>query len=504
MSPLTKSNNKGKVYLVGGGPGNQDLLTLQAKKVLQRAEVLIYDALIDSDLLNIVPEDCLKIDVGKRRGQESTPQTKINQLLVAYCHQGKQVVRLKSGDPFIFGRSRAEIEALTQANCAYRVIPGLSSALVAPLLEGIPLTDPLWSRHFVVVSGHQPTALDWSGLAKIDTLVILMGTHNLEVIINKLEGEGRSPSESIAIIQSCGTNKQKIWRGTLADIVEKTNSLSLSPAVIIIGQVIQHSVMSQSLPLMGKTILVTRAAEQASEFTNLLQHEGAKVIEMPTLEITPPSDWQDLDRAIASLDDFHWLILTSANAVEYFLQRLIKLTGDIRGLSRLKIAVVGKKTASSLTKYHLKPDFIPPNFIADSLVANFPERLSNLQILFPRVETGGREILVREFTKQGAMVTEVAAYQSQCPQNLDNIAKTALLNQEIDIITFASSKTVQNFSALIASLPLSSLDKVIIASIGPQTSQTCQQLFQRVDIEAQEYTLSGLTQAICDYTARNS
>jgi uroporphyrinogen III methyltransferase/synthase len=254
--------------------------------------------------------------------------------------------------------------------------------------------------------------------------------------------------------------------------------------------------MSPSLPLTGKTILVTRAIQQASEFTPLLEAQGATVVEMPTLVITPPSDWTDLDRSLSCLGVFDWLILTSANAVEYFFQRLITPKRDIRALGNLKIAVVGRKTAATLSKYHLQPDFIPPDFVADSLVANFPEILNNQKILFPRVETGGREILVQELTTQGATVTEVAAYQSQCPKSLDRVTEEALIKGDIDIVTFASAKTVQNFAFLVQHLPKSILDSVIIASIGPQTSKICQELWGRVDIEATEYTLEGLTQAL--------
>lgn len=501
----------GKVYLVGAGPGNSGLITLRALEILKSAEVLIYDALIDQELLTLVPMSCLKIDVGKRGGKKSTPQSQINQLLVAYCHQGKRVVRLKSGDPLIFGRSRAEISALIEANCQFEIIPGLSSALVAPLLAGIPLTDAKLSRGFVVITGHQPEALDWSSLSKIDTIVILMGGSTLGEIVERLMLEGRSRGEPVAIIRSAGTTAQEIWQGTLADIVEKTRGRSLSPVVIVIGQVIQTRFMSQPLPLTGKTILVTRATEQSSEFTRLLETQGATVVEMPALVITPPSNWTGLDEAIATLGDFNWLILTSANAVEYFFSRLTTLNLDLRALNKVKIAVVGKKTAASLTQYHLKADFIPPDFVADSLVANFPEALNNQNILFPRVETGGREILVQELSKQGAKVTEVAAYQSQCPPAINPIPREALLNRRVDLVTFASSKTAKNFHQLVTLMtqdleltPESLLENVAIASIGPQTSKTCKQLWRRVDLEAEEYTLEGLTKAICAYTAKNS
>jgi uroporphyrinogen III methyltransferase/synthase len=508
--------SNGKVYLIGAGPGNLDYLTLRGQQLLARAQVLIYDALVDFQLLNLVPSDCLKLDVGKRGGKKSTPQTQINQLLVTYCWQGKQVVRLKSGDPLIFGRARAEIEALQAAGCPFELVPGISSVLAAPLLAGIPLTDKNWSSCFAVLSGHQPENLDWTTLARIDTLVILMAGRTLEEIVCKLQQQGRSPTEPVAIICHCGRPEQEVYWGTLADIVKKTQSISLSPAVIVIGKVvelgnrfdyIQSSVSHHSLPLAGKNILVTRAAEQSSQFKDLLQQQGATVIDMPALAITPPSSWEGLDRAIANLTNFDWLILTSANGVEYFFHRLATLGKDSRALAGIKIAVVGKKTAATLQQKNLQADFIPPDFVADSLVERFPETLRDRQILFPRVETGGREVLVKQLSDRGAKIIEVAAYQSSCPREIEPNAWFALQQKQVDIITFASSKTVRNFARLIGQAlktepketTQSFLANVTLASIGPQTSQTCQELFGRVDVEAQEYTLEGLTEALVKF-----
>ncbi|MGK7892577.1 MAG: uroporphyrinogen-III C-methyltransferase [Xenococcus sp. (in: cyanobacteria)] len=497
--------NKGKVYLVGAGVGAKAYLTLRAAELLSRAEILIYDALVDLQLLDLVPDDCLKLHVGKRGGKVSTSQDKINQLLVAYCCQGKQVVRLKSGDPLIFGRSRAEITALQKANCNFELVPGISSALAAPLLAGIPLTDRDLSSCFAVCSGHDIKLLDWQSLAQIDTLVILMGTRSLPEILSKLIAQGRDPDESIAIIRNCSQIEQEIFWGTLTDIVKTTQGIALSPAVIVIGKVVtlsdrinQTSVTSNHLPLANKTILVTRAAEQSSKFTTLLENQGATVREMPALVITAPSSWQDLDQAIADLASFDWLILTSANGVKYFWSRL----KDVRALAGVKIAVVGKKTAATLQQYQIQPDFIPPNFVADSLVETFPETLSGKKILFPRVETGGRAVLVQELTAKGASVIEVAAYESQCPEKMDRQVANALQNKQIDVITFASSKTVRNFYQLFEQELTDNtsvsdiLQDIAIASIGPQTSKTCYELLGRVDIEAEIYTLEGLTEAI--------
>jgi uroporphyrinogen III methyltransferase/synthase len=514
------TEEQGKVYLVGAGPGDVAYLTVKAYNLLAVAQVLVYDALVDDQLLQCVPPGCLKLDVGKRGGKPSTPQTEINKLLVQHCQEGKQVVRLKAGDPFIFGRCTSEIQALKAAKCELEVVPGISSALAAPLLAGIPLTDPVMSRGFAVVTAHEPEALDWEALSRLETLVILMGGQNLEEILHQLLRYGRSRFTPIAIIRWAGTPNQQVWTGQLCNILEQTAGLSLSPVVIVIGEVVRlrqylqsekiHSndsitaaMMSKTLPLAGKTVLVTRSVGQSSQFCDRLTAVGAKVIEMPALEIGPPSSWSALDNAIASLSDFDWLILTSTNGVEYFFARLAAQGKDSRALAGVKIAVVGEKTAQCLKQQGLQPDFIPPNFVADSLVENFSEELSGKKILFPRVESGGREILVKELTAKGAEVIEVAAYQSCCPSSIPEAAKSALQNHQIDIITFASSKTVQFFCQILETAFANNsasiadyLQDVCIASIGPQTSKTCHVLFGRVDVEAEEYTLDGLTQAI--------
>lgn len=288
----------------------------------------------------------------------------------------------------------------------------------------------------------------------------------------------------------------------------------------------------RSLPLTGTTILVTRSAGQSSVFRDRLEQVGATVAEMPALEISPPSSWDHLDRAIAHLDTYHWLILTSSNGVDYFFDRLLNQGKDVRHLAGIKIAVVGKKTAASLSQRGLQPDFIPANFVADSLVAEFPEAISDKNILFPRVETGGRELLVAEFTAAGANVAEVAAYQSGCPKKIDPAIANLLQQRQVNVITFASSKTVQYFCQLLTqelesgqslnpgNHPGDRLDSkitknyqdleqdlenllsnVCLASIGPQTSKTCINLLGRVDVEAEEYTLDGLTQAIISWSS---
>ncbi|KAI9133267.1 uroporphyrinogen-III C-methyltransferase [Acaryochloris sp. CCMEE 5410] len=524
--------SQGKVFIIGAGPGEHNYLTVMGQNLLAQADVILYDALINPELLNLVKKTCLKIPVGKRGKGPSTPQTDIDRRLVAYCCQGYQVVRLKSGDPFVFGRTTSEVLALHAAGCAVEVLPGISSALAAPLFAGIPLTDAQLGQHFTVLSAHAPERLDWSVLAQLDTLVILMGARHLENIVHHLRHNGQPEQHPIAIIRWGGRRQQQVWTGTLGTIVAQTQGESLSPCVIVVGKVVhlqptlglsfptnsEYAHRSDSaqcsmgatslqsiLPLAGKTILVTRAVAQSKTFSQSLISMGATVVDMPALEIGPPSSWEALDDAIASLDHFDWLILTSANGVTRFLDRLFHAGLDTRALASVKIAVVGRKTAKTLEQQGLKADYIPPNFVADALVEHFPgETLTGQTLLFPRVESGGRDVLVKQLTQKGATVVEVAAYQSRCPATIAPQALQALQTQTVDIVTFASSKTVRYFYQLLQQAvgegkPQAWLTPLKVASIGPQTSLTCQELLGRVDIEAEEYTLDGLTQSIVDH-----
>ncbi len=541
----------GTVYIVGAGPGRLDYLTVRGYTLLQRAECLVYDALVDEGLLELLPEGCDRIDMGKRGGQPSPPQAEITQLLVKLSQSGRSVVRLKSGDPFIFGRTAGEVQALNEAGCPVEVVPGISSALAAPLLAGIPLTDPVWSHGFGVVTAHDPDLLDWATLAQLPTLVVLMGSRHLEEMIQRLRQNGCRGDMPVAIIRWGGHPQQQVWEGTLLTIRQVTRGEALSPCVIVFGEVVRlrrylgaatasgsdgvrdaefitpslgqtrrsaptvtpspihpstHPPIHPSThPLSNKTILITRAAEQSSAFADLLTAQGATVVDLPALEIRSPSNWAGLDGAIAALPTFRWLLLTSANAVNFFVDRLLEQGTDLRALGGLKIAVVGRKTAAVLRNRGLVPDFVPPDYVADSMVENFPENVAGQRLLFPRVESGGREVLVQEFTASGAEVVEVAAYESGCPEFPDAQAIEALRAGRVDVITFASSKTVAHTAQLLeqglGSQWQSFLDSVAIASIGPKTSDTCRKLLGRVDIEPAEYTLDGLTEAIAAWAS---
>lgn len=543
-NPINPSVVNPPVALVGAGPGHGAYLTLQAAQVLRQAEVLVHDALVDRALLDWVPVTCAQIDVGKRGGQPSPSQPEIDRLLVEQWRSGKRVVRLKAGDPFVFGRASSEIQALQAAGATFEIIPGLSSALAGPLLAGIPLTDAVLSRCFAVASAHEPNELHWEALAQLETLVFLMAGRSLPEITRQLIRHGRSSVTPVAVIRAAATPQQQVWTGTLESIALQTERVSLSPAVVVVGEVVrlrdflapwgqgfvlpqlpallelgpagaiapgdppplvqrlmpQPSIAQLAIaqPLAGKTVLVTRSLNQAGGFTGRLQAAGAQVLEVPALEIGPPSTWEPLDRAIADLQRCHWLILTSTNGVEAFFSRLQAAGKDSRALADCKVAVAGQKTAQCLQQFGIVPDFIPPDFIADALVSHFPESLRDRTVLFPRVETGGRDVLVKELSDQGASIWEVPAYESRCPAALTPEAIALLRAKRVDAITFASSKTVKNFLTLLqrAGFEIDQVAGACLASIGPQTSQTCRDLFDRVDAEAREYTLDGLAEAL--------
>ncbi|MGK7912015.1 MAG: uroporphyrinogen-III C-methyltransferase [Synechococcus sp.] len=500
---------QGTVYLVGVGLGGLDTLTYRASQVLQQADVALVDNLASPDLLTLLPKRCTIIHVGKRGGQPSIPQPQIDRLAIDYCQQGLQVVRLKSGDPGIFGRLVQEVRALNEAACRYEIVPGLSSAIAGPLLANIPLTDAALSQSFAISTAHDLDQLCWPALAQLDTLVFLMGTRHLTSICHRLIEAGQDPSTPIALIRNAGRIDRELWSGQLDTFAATmtAQSRSLSPAVIVVGQVvtlkdeltpeIAPKAIPAEAPLGGKTVLVTRANAQSGVLSDRLQKLGATVVEMPTLEIVPPSDLAPLDHAIATLDRFDWLVLASGNAVDAMFERLQTSGLDSRALHALKVAVVGRKTAECLAGQGIIPDFVPKEFVADALAESLPVAQGD-RLLFPRVESGGRPTLVKGLTQRGVEVIEVAAYQSRCPLEIPAQSLALLNNQQVDILTFASSKTVIHFHQLIrgAGIQISQLDRAKVVAIGPKTAETCQEYLGRVDACAHEYTLEGLIEAV--------
>jgi uroporphyrinogen III methyltransferase/synthase len=501
----------GKIYLVGAGLGGVETLTVRALAILRQAEVVLLDDLVDRQLLAHIPAQAEVIGVGKRGGQPSIAQAEINQLMIDRCRAGQQVVRLKSGDPLVFGRALEEINALQAAQCPFEIVPGISSALGGPLWAGIPLTDKDLSGCFAVLTAHDLDRQPWSALAQLDTLVVLMGIQQVPAIAERLMQAGRSAATPLTIITAAARPQQQVCIGSLADLPHPDTSTD--PGIVVVGEVVQlrsqflpwggGDHLPPLLPLAGKTILVTRAESQASSLTDLLRAAGARVLEMPTLEIVPPSSWQPLDQAIAQLDQFRWLILTSANAVTAFFQRLALQQRDSRALQGMQVAVVGAKTAQTLQQYGIRPDLMPEEFVADALLESFPDpdSLRGAGVLFPRVESGGREILVKGLRDLGAEVAEVAAYQSACPTQMDAAVLQALTLGQVDVLTFASSKTVQHFCQLCrqAHFDLGKLQSTCLAAIGPKTAETCRREFGRVDVIPESYTLADLVQALITF-----
>ncbi|MEN9202330.1 MAG: uroporphyrinogen-III C-methyltransferase [Thermostichus sp. DG_1_6_bins_120] len=496
----------GKVYLLGAGLGGREGLTLRALQILHQAEAIWVDELVDERLLAELPSQAQVW----RRCERSSGEEGIH-WLIQRCQEGKQVVHLKSGDPFIFGRSREEVEALSAAGCPFEILPGLSAALAGPFWAGIPLTDKHLSRTFAVLTAHELETLPWSALAQLDTLVILMGSRRQAAIATHLIQAGIPANRPVALIWAAGEAAQKVWVGEVEDLLPgRENNLPEPPprpGLWVVGEVVKLRPqflpgippLPQPAPLAGQTVLVTRSEEQSPSFCQLLQTQGARVLEMPTLVIQPPSSWDPLDTAIAGLQKFDWLLLTSANAVTYFFKRLHHHGQDSRALHRLKVAVVGSKTAAVLAEYGIHPDLVPPRFVADALLEIWPEPVAGQRVLFPRVESGGRDILVQGLQQQGAQVLEVPAYQSACPPLPDPQVVETLKRRQVNILTFASSKTVQHFARLLrqAGLGAESWDPPVqIAAIGPKTAETCRAELGRVDIQAKEYTLEGLVEAI--------
>ena len=497
----------GKVYLVGAGPGDTGLLTLKGKAVLERAGVVIYDFLVNDDLLRYVPTACEKICVGKRPGEKSTPQASINDLIISRALQDKTVVRLKGGDPFIFARGGEEAQALASAGIAFEVVPGISSGFAAPAYAGIPLTHRDLSSSVTFLTGHEDPSksagtIDWARHAKgADTLVLFMGVRNLPQITAALVEGGRDESTPVAVIRWASRADQKTVTGTLADIAGRAAGVE-APAVIVIGKVAGLSTelnWFERLPLFGKRIVTTRTREQSAAFREALEELGAEAIEIPAIEIRDPQSWQPLDDAIARLEEFDYLLFTSSNGAKKFLGRLQPCGRDLRNLHGLRIGAIGPGTAAVLTATGIRADFLPQQYQAEGLLESLKEEdVRGKNFLIPRAKVA-RDILPRTLEERGARVEVVEAYETIQPQFAPGELER-LLTPAPDAITFTSSSTVTNFLKLIESEQLGKiLEGVAIASIGPITSATARKHGLEVSIDAVESTVPGLIQALRNY-----
>ncbi len=509
---MTENMNKtGKVYLVGAGPGDPDLITVKGLNCLARAEVVVYDYLASPRLLYHVAKEAALIYVGKHGGgHHACSQTEINQILVEKARAGLRVVRLKGGDPFIFGRGGEEIEELVKAGILFEVIPGVTSAVAAATYAGIPITHRAYTSTVAFITGHEdPTKPDtriaWDKIATgVGTLVIYMGIKNLSSIMEKLTTHGRDPKTPVAVVRWASTPEQQSVQGTIEDIVDKVKEVDLRPpCIVVVGEVVKLRDMIgwfEQRPLFGRRILVTRSRDQASELVRRLEDLGARCIECATIAIIPPDRWDEVDRELDQLDRYDWLIFTSANGVAFFLSRLLERGMDLRALKGLKIAAVGDKTALALKDYYLRPDLVPREFKGEGLSESFLALgVKGKRFLFPRA-LKAREILPETLTTAGAEVVVLPVYQNVVPVGQEKELLQELQEKRIDLVTFTSSSTVTNFFKLLdcdnrpALMDL--IAGVTVAAIGPVTARTVQEEGLTVHIQPEKYTIEAMVEAI--------
>ncbi len=506
-------SKKGKAYLVGAGPGDPGLITVKAIECLKQAEVVIYDYLANDVFLKYVPRDAEIIYVGKKGGSHTRTQDEINRLLVEKSRENI-VVRLKGGDPFIFGRGGEEAEVLKEADIEFEIIPGVTSAIAVPAYAGIPLTHRDFASSVAFITGHERadrtgSKIAWDKLAtSVDTLVFLMGVKNLSSIVDNLVNGGRALDTPVAVIQWGTTKLQRTVTGNLGNIVDIVEQEGITaPAIIVVGEVIRLKEKLdwfEKKPLFGKTVLVTRAREQASEFVKMLERCGARCLVFPTIRVIPPGSWDDLDSALERLQSYQWLIFTSINGVKFFFERLYRLGKDVRELKGIKICAIGPKTAEKLNEYGLVLDFVPSEYRAEAIIEGLGrENIRGKKVLLPRAAVA-RQILPEKLRELGAEVDVVEAYRTILPDQIDPEVKEAIESGKLDCITFTSSSTVKNFAAFFSSRSIEKLNRdVLIACIGPITADTAKELGFKVDIVPGEYTLNALTEAIVRYFERN-
>ena len=505
---MTKPNRSGKVYLVGAGPGDPGLLTLKGKECLEAADVVLYDYLANPVLLQYAPATAQRIYVGRRGRGQYQDQTDINRLLIERAKEGNVVVRLKGGDPFVFGRGGEEAEAVAAAGIDFELVPGVTAAVAVPAYAGIPVTHRTLASTVTFVTGHEdptkPTALlEWPKLASASgTLVFMMGMKNLPSIVKQLLSEGRPSDTPVAAIRWGSKAAQQTIVGTLGDIVLKTEAVHLEPpTVIVVGEVVRlrrQLNWYETKPLFGKRVVLTRAQEQAREFSQLLAAYGAEPVEVPTIQIVPPASWQAIDDAMTRLSTYQWLIFTSVNGVRPFMDRLYAAGKDARALANLRLCAIGPRTAQELGVHGLTPDIIPIEYQAEGVIAGLAHvGIRGSRILIPRAEVA-REILPDHLRELGATVEVIPVYRTIAPA-VDVASLTQQLHDgQIAVVTFTSSSTVRNFMELLGGRDRVRLllEGVVVACIGPITAHTAEEYGVAVTVMPDENTVPALAEAI--------
>ncbi len=496
---------KSIVYLVGAGPGDAGLLTLRGAELLRRADVVIYDALANPELLRLAPATAEFISRGKNMAM---PQSEITALIIAKAKEGKTVVRLKGGDPYIFGRGGEEAEALAAEKIPFEIVPGVSSITAVPNYAGIPLTHREHCSSFTVFTGHSDsadaaTALRYDQIAKIPgTKVVLMGTEQLEDWTQSLISNGMSPQTPIAVIHRGTTGRQKTVAGTLATIAAlAAKEKIVPPALTIIGDVVKlrgKLNWFESLPLFGQHIVVTRRIEQAGAFAQKLAELGADVFEVPTIKITTPTEKDAIVDCLLELNSYDWLVFTSANGVTAFFDIFFRRFQDLRDIGGARIAAVGPATAAKLRELHLQVDLTPEEFTGRKIAEAFKkyQDIENVKMCLLRAEVANRD-LPDALMEMGAIVDDIAIYKT-VPETEDRDgACERLLESGADWVTFTSSSTVEHFHARF-DLPklVKRFPKLKLASIGPETTKAIAVLKLKPALEAKEHTTDGLIAAL--------
>jgi uroporphyrinogen III methyltransferase/synthase len=498
------------VFLVGAGPGDPGLITVKGLELLRRADVVVYDQLASPALLKEARAGAELFYVGKKAGAHAVPQGGINELLVEKAKAGLMVVRLKGGDPFVFGRGGEEAEELAAAGMPFEVVPGVTSAVAVPAYAGIPVTHRRYTTLVTFITGHEDPTKDastipWSALGQNPgTLVFLMGVKNLAENCSQLVQAGRAPETPAAVIEKGTTLAQRTVVGTLADIAARAREAEINPpAVLVVGGVVDLAEPLkwwENRPLWGKTVVVTRSRDQASHLVDLLNNAGAQCLEVPTVEIMPPADFAPLDAALQYLSRYEWVIFTSANGVRAFMDRLFQMGLDVRALGRAKLAAIGPATADALKHYGLMADVVPKTFQAEGLLEVLtPRLLGGTRILLARAEQA-RDVLPEGLTQLGMAVDVVPVYRAVPPRSMPDEATGVLKEGRVDILTFTSSATVHNFAGLVGKDRFQSLAAgATVASIGPITTATLTEYGITPQVEPAAFTIPALAGAIIDY-----
>ncbi len=498
--PTLPDNSRGRVFLVGAGPGDPNLLTLRGAECLRRADLVLYDYLVNPRIL-VHAAQAEKVCLGRHGHGRILSQDEICERLISAARQGQQVVRLKSGDPLVFGRAGEELAALAAASVAYEIVPGITAALASGSYAGIPLTHRDWASAVALVtgqeqSGKEATDLDFAALAKFPgTLVFYMGVTTARHWSGQLIASGKSPNTPVAIVRRCSWPDQMTVLCTLGTVAAEMEQQHLRPPVlVVVGEVAGLAPVASwfvERPLFGQRVLVTRPAEQAGRLLDRLEELGAECLLQPAIQIGPPEDFALLDTAIQQLHRYDWLVFSSANGVNALCERIWTTGGDLRSLGRAKLAAIGPGTADELAKYHLRADLLPHEFRAESLAEALIPHCIGKQVLLIRASRG-REVLAEQLTSSGARVEQVVAYSSHDVTIAEPGIAEALSAGRIDWITVTSSAIARSLVTLFGE----NLRHTKLASISPITTATLLELGHAPTVEAAEYTMDGVVQAM--------